>query len=131
MNLQEHLSRYNHDEELKGHLESVVNFILNETDVEMDFSKSYISFKIPGNGIWAWIDTQKGSNMYKLHFKNRYLGQHEIENLQLDIKGIEINTGNKDFLKLNIYKNFDYTQPGFTGFIKEHYQKYRRHKEEG
>jgi len=104
MNLQEHLSRYNHDEELKGHLESVVNFILNETDVEMDFSKSYISFKIPGNGIWAWIDTRKGGNIYNLHFKNRYSGQHEIDNLQLDGKGIEINTGNKDFLKPEIGK---------------------------
>ncbi|HLV08614.1 MAG TPA: hypothetical protein VKY40_00210 [Halanaerobiales bacterium] len=32
MNLQEHLNRYNHDGELKGHLESVVNLFLNEID---------------------------------------------------------------------------------------------------
>lgn len=132
MNLQYHLDKYSDNKKLQEHLNAMLDFFLDNFDNYLHFSEGSISFKQESSDTWAWIDTFEGRDNYDLLLKNRYLYEHEIEDLLLeDTQGIDIKTGNKRCPRFTITENFKINQPSFKSFLEKRYQKYKRHKEEG
>ncbi|MFW6311451.1 MAG: hypothetical protein ACOC1K_04360 [Nanoarchaeota archaeon] len=103
-NLQYHYEKYNHDSELQNHLKSMVKYLQDSFDNYLHFSEGSISFRLPSSDTWAWIDTYKNGDKYDLLFKNRFINQHGLEDLDLEnTNGIKVKTGNKRCPRFNIY----------------------------